>query len=899
MSTTLRLALFPAFLAVLALASSRAFAGDEDAATSAADRYHDAYVAEVIDGDVAKAAKGYLALIDDPATPPDIRAEARLRFAIVAVLLGRADEARLRLGGLVADADVPDAVKERARAVLASIADVAAGSELDKKLQSLVFDLARVSPYEPSPAVYRDFEVLGARALPFLRKLLHHEDPGLRRHAFRLLVRMGEPGMGEAWTASIRVYGPAWWSEWISYLAKRPDEVRAWEASLLALDDDGVRTQLEDAMKQGWWPAYPPFSLAFVEALAARPALRDLAFHHLVGVRDETSKWATVDRWLASEDQDLASETASWILEHSTGGPTDEGARARWPKVFASTLARGEGFSPTTAPAGSTSGNLLAYLRRLPTDTLLADLEQLTKPGGTQGPNPLNDGFASSIARVLDERDMDGKALARYGLVLRNWLDAWAAGMAGPADARTAWKQALPWLQGHVRRYLEQAKPDEAAAFLDHLFQGPANGRAQDFAPVLAIRSPDDMERFMAVLHVVGAAERSALVPELPDLDDSGAELRLAILERLPEMVRLVGPGNLLSQLQDVPHASRGLSPDASRGLAAEILGALLSSGRGSGKWVTEQLHRWITNGQVTQRQIGADYVASMALPGLDAQWTAIAPEDRTAILDWLWHALDDYVGAVVWTDRLSVESRAALRAFLLEHLDDISDATWKVVGRFPQLVPPEAWLRTAPERMISYLQVTSDEADRIAREVARRFAAGEDRPTATILAFVQTKASEAVGRDVFDALLRSPDPAVRNLAIARLSRGGTPASPEAMKDAQDLLLAETSPDLWVGLMLARRRIEAHPTKDLFPLIRRLLSAEDPGILKPTIGLAKDLGQPELIPALVPFLESLDRSLRQAAREAIQAIREVVTLEHEEKLRAAGFLPQGESTGGR
>ena len=100
-----------AILLVTALlfAGSPAWA-DEDADAT---RFHDAYVLEVIEGKVAEAARVYLALLGDEAVSKRLRAEARFRFAICAVLLGRADEARAHLTALLDDPDAPPAVRKR------------------------------------------------------------------------------------------------------------------------------------------------------------------------------------------------------------------------------------------------------------------------------------------------------------------------------------------------------------------------------------------------------------------------------------------------------------------------------------------------------------------------------------------------------------------------------------------------------------------------------------------------------------------------------------------------------------------------------------------------------------------------------------------------------------------
>ena len=169
------------------LLATPAFAEEPDAET----RFHDAYVLEVIDGQVAVAAKAYLALLGDEAVPTRIREEARFRFAICTVLLGRPDEGRQQLTAIVENERTPANLRQRAAAYLESISALGVGTELERKLQSLVFDLGRSNPSAAEVPAYRDFEIIGAPAIPFLERLLQHDDANLRRHAFRLLIRLG------------------------------------------------------------------------------------------------------------------------------------------------------------------------------------------------------------------------------------------------------------------------------------------------------------------------------------------------------------------------------------------------------------------------------------------------------------------------------------------------------------------------------------------------------------------------------------------------------------------------------------------------------------------------------------------------------------------------------------
>ena len=61
------------------------------AADDARSRFHEAYLTEVVEGKLRDAARAYLDIMEDDGAPATLRTEARFRFGICCVLLGRAD----------------------------------------------------------------------------------------------------------------------------------------------------------------------------------------------------------------------------------------------------------------------------------------------------------------------------------------------------------------------------------------------------------------------------------------------------------------------------------------------------------------------------------------------------------------------------------------------------------------------------------------------------------------------------------------------------------------------------------------------------------------------------------------------------------------------------------------
>jgi hypothetical protein len=227
--------------ATCVLLTASAFAEEADADT----RFHRAYEQEVVEGKVADAARVYLAMMDDAKVPERLRTEAKFRFAVTAVLLGRADEGRAHLAEIVRDPRTPETLRSRASEYLDAVKGIGVGNELDKKMQALVFDLGRADPNKSDevPACYRDFQIIGRPAVPFLRRLLDHTDLALRQHAYRILLGMKDPGLGAAWKPELTSPYPTR-QRLAAYLKALPAEQADFEKRVLAADADALARYL-------------------------------------------------------------------------------------------------------------------------------------------------------------------------------------------------------------------------------------------------------------------------------------------------------------------------------------------------------------------------------------------------------------------------------------------------------------------------------------------------------------------------------------------------------------------------------------------------------------------------------------------------------------------------------
>ncbi len=500
-------------------------------------RFHDAYVLEVIDGKVADAAKAYLALVEDERTPPRIEGEARFRFAVCAALLGRPDESRARLASLVADPATSPDLQTRARTYLDALQGQEVGSELEKKLQSLVFDLARAPLAGPDavPPVYRDFEVLGDKAVPFLRGLLHHPDVTLRAHAFRLLCRMREPGMGAAWTPEIGVGSRGSWFgiDVTSYLNAQPNEKEAFEKNLLGRSDSEDASALRVLAGRADFH----FSRETVRALAAREGVKELAPALLASPMGDGAD--LIRTWLEGDDPVLATAAAEQVYAAARNGAAKGPLPAPLPEVLAPVFR--EGWSHAY-PTRETLGWLASAA---PTSEVLDALAALlqaarswSRPANT---NPLYAYWGTSLQAAFGDRDLTPKELARWEDLA---LETFVATRALFPEAGTPGNSAA--YLDPFRALLQKLPARDAEAFVHRVLAGPLADRESHWLEGLARAIPTDtpgqLRLFLTALNDLSPGDRVPFVRMLGQIAGAQSlrpEVQAELIRMAPEVVPL------------------------------------------------------------------------------------------------------------------------------------------------------------------------------------------------------------------------------------------------------------------------------------------------------------------------------------------------------------------------
>ncbi len=853
-------------LVTLALFAAPALAEEADAET----RFHDAYVLEVIDGRIAEAAKTYLALVGDEGVPTRIRDEARFRFAICTVLLGRPDEGRMQLASIVKNERTPVDLRGRAEAYLESISTLGVGTELERKLQSLVFDLGRSdSTWEEIPA-YRDFEIIGEPAIPFLENLLQHADVKLRRHAFRLLIRLGAEDLVARWTPEISLLGEGFCKDFTDlYLQDRPAEIARLESKLLALDDELLERELDLCRRD------PDWSFEFVRRLTARPALRPDAFRILGRAGTPAQRWAFARECILGDDEELRDFGAEYAV-HDEQGPPDAMVEELWPPFLRSMAAQGWSLRSTV---GSRSGNLHAWATRVPTPMLLVSLEELVAAGETwpegQKGDPLRGGLASLLTAGLAKRDLDEAQLGVYEALLKRWVLAVAPRLKPSVDLKFHPASVVRPL----RNLIERLPADRALAFVRWLFEGPAHERAVWFKRELAIDRPEDIGLLLEAVRAVAPDQREILVRQLPGFyaNSPGVETARVMAEALPGFLRLTsaskldGPPGRGGRLTDMAELV-GRLPDE---VLTKVMGALFETAAEMEEGTPRALFDRLVNFQA-QTAKGllrkTSFLVRYVLPAIAAGSENLSPSFRRYVLQRALFPLRNRYG-------FAEGDKERLAAHVLAHQDDLPDRDLRVLALHPELFPLEEWLPAAAARvLIGAVPLHPTQVDPAMKILTADVSKIDD----AVLRLLVRSASAEVAEEVVGRMLASEDAGVRHRAIGALhGRTGYPATPAGLETTLASLLAEEAPDLGdlarVALMLA----ETQPSERLLPAAERLLASEEKKDRLQGILLANRLGHEKLVPALARLLDSLDPDLRDRARKAILAIQELRRLKEE------------------
>lgn len=839
-------------LAALLAGSVRPARADEpDAAT----RFHDAYVQEVIEGEIGAAAKTYLDLVRDERTPSRLKAEARFRFGVCLVLLGRADEARARLEALATDEDVPVALRNRAKEYLEGIAGLGIGGELEKKLQELVFELARADPAK-TPPVYRDVEVLGRTAIPFLKRLLAHEDEGLRQHAFRLLARMDVEGLGALWSPRIPFAGEAFGDDVRNYLRRKADERAPLEQTLLALDDETLEDQLERMSA-----ARLPLSLAFADALARRIPAFAISFVPRTGWEEAT--WRLLAGWLDRGLPDLRRDALHLLLRHANDElPSPGTAAAIFPRIVSAAARSGWRWVTPQRRLGSPVPGLLRLTAEQPTAAVLAAVEavhEVARDTDLSWDNPLWPGnLAARLQQPLAERETTREETATWE---RTWREGFEIllGIYEPGHA----------VHDHFRPLadlLRKLPRDRARSLLDwarRTAEGSTLGTPffSWLPDLLPLETPADVETFVVALESApdaAPAYARALGERSRTVSSHQEDLRAALFRAAPRIVRATSPRLLWSDyLRRLPWFA-GAVPT---GEGVDVLAATLRTvalPSGAPEAATDMGLFTPPPGEVTK-----GYHARVLVPAIARVWEDLGAADRDRVFGALTYAVDER------RTQLEAEDEEAIAAFLQERVAALIPRYEKRLARRPDLFPPETWIPLASPDGIGHLSsLPPERRDEVARALVRDPAG----INASVLRFVREQASRDVARDVFDRLLVSGDERLRGLVLEAVDLAGKPASLAAIEEALAHLLAAEDPDLEQLARAAHVVLNLDPSESLVPAAARLLRGDGRAAVLTGIELARSLAHPALLDELRPLLGSLDEKVRTGAQRAIEQI---------------------------
>lgn len=867
---------------VLALATT-AFA--QDPAPDAESRFHRAYEAEVVDGKLADAARVYLSIAGDETAPARIRAESRFRFAVTAVLLGRADEARSLLAGLADDGSAPESLRKRANEYLDAVQGIGLGTELDRKLQSLVFELGRAPDDANATTVYRDFEVIGAPAVPFLRGLLGHQDEAIRRHAYRILLRMQADGMGAAWTPSFTLRdggtGDAAAVDLSDYLRNRPDERAAWERRLLSESDDLLVRSIENPM------LYVRASADLLRAAAARGArARGIAGLLRSSVREDEAVRALCREWMRDPAAPLAHDAAwSWLWAAAERPPAaDDEALALLTDVTRSLTAaprdlgwtvrrRRDGIENRTDIATATSDAYVALARRCPLDALLDLLASLVPPDTSDAASvqAFATGPFDALACAIEDLRPEGADLARFADVVSR-----AAEWCGTRGIRAADGRHGVALTAHLADTVVRLPRDAATERLARLLAARETSVREYGVNAIGRRSAAGWELAAALLPSSVPQAASSLLEAQGWFQSAGpagadADRRRALAASVPMLVRLSAS---LEERQRKALAKAfgrfvaGLPTDEARTAFAAALTAFREAGDGEGRSVFFQV-------------IESDWAASTHaafwrlafLPEAAALYPLLDADERGRVLVLAAHALD-VPGAA---------------DFVVAHAEDVPPSAIDELAARPDLAPFEAWVPRVTPSSISALRGEELPADRVTAALAK-MAPDPANVNESVIAFAWENG--AAGAPLLERVLREAPPARVAIVMEYVSRGDA-ISHEAILAGLDRLVQSG------GDVTAIRRAtvvlsQDAPSPRLFPAVRHVLANGAKQDVVLAIQTAQSLGSAELLPALTSQLDSLDADVRAAAQTAIAKIEELESMRKAARLRAAGFpVPDG------
>ncbi len=855
--------------------------------------FHQSYIQEVVQGRVEVAALGYLKLMNDESVPAALRAESRFRFAICCVLLGRPDEARHHLAALLDDDTAPKSVRIRAKEYRASLQALGVGSELGKKLDALTFELGRAKLSAGSlPPTYRDFQIIGAPAVPFLTELLGHPDDLLRQHAFRILLRMDEPGLVETFNLErFGAYGVLF--DLAGYLRRNASEGSKFEEMVKLLPGEDVnRLRRMLRLNQNW-------SLEFIDAISKKRGCAELASELALSGPFTPERVALIKGWLGSGDPELRWFTAGRMVDVASGRNGDAFHRPEFFLQAVEIFVTGRldwvgGCSYGRVPGHPAENQFEEYSDSMEHATLVRALTFLLDLAesweGDPLANPLANGLAKSTVHGLFQGGISAETSLELGSLVLRWMKVRTGEVYLPyvEDGRYTFPDRGGVFTSLARRVFRNLPAKAAAEFVSaYMRLDPKKGDLALFSDGWRVRRPGDMETLLAAFREAPARSRGSMVYMMqmnPDhLPEQTRVVAAEILASLPTLIEILDRDFRDRLLSVIP----GIVVTVEPGRAIEtiislapLIGQLPEKQRGYAL-------RILVNGSSLNLPLGKLYRRSIAVPALQPLWEASDEISRVWLVRIAVGLLSEHGSKLPLNEALS-----PLCAFLLAHIEEIDPVYYEQLVPYRELIPLESWVPLATSLFDgsgrTSIAIPTDAADAAAYRMAADPAIVND----AVLGFMRMKCSSIARQSVLEKIVAE----CRGKDLARtlndLGRDGAPVTLEILEARLLDLLKAGDADIGNLAALAEKVARAKPTEKLFPAVLRLLqSGEKRGILAGS-RVAKSLGRTELLTPLFAVLSSMDPEIRNAAKSAMDSIRELQKLRAEQKLREAGMLPR-------
>ena len=870
------------------------FVEAKDEQSDAAARFHKAYVDEVIEGMVKEAAVEYLALMNDDATPKKIRGEARFRFAVCTVLLGRSDEGTTQLREIVNDTSLSEALRKRATHYLKGISGASTGNATTRLNQSLVESLAQFDPRvdleesEAARKAYRSVEIAGDAVVPALKKLLSHRDLDLRRHAFRLLCRVNVDGMIEHFTPNLWKYDggyPEWDNDVSAYLSRKEGRADAFGRYLLSKGKPGLRA---------FWlikRCSIPIIRDFVAAGGhLETALKQLVRHSENEVRGELLAW--VD----SGDEKLRALALSKLHNYASEATPQIGET--YLKELRN-VAKGGSFHykyrlPLLARAAP-----IAALKSCATELL-----QYCKKTDAEDTNPLVLPALLTLRGALVERGEDDLPLPALVGVLRKNID---------------------FLQSHnlsnEQNKIYASRPQGVC--IKALNELP-EAQAVDLAKWIAVQYHQYYWKFLVDVRQVGATKQ---------------EVRPTIASARDVNVFLAG--------FEASARVRGNS-GATQWANAYAMNQMIVKANGLNKLIVmegvsgEAARAWITRiPGVYERHKGSSPVRALEVPlalslrsipedELPKAWLelvmSVPEEQQRQLLTWcktqhcrpaieypeslllapkVWDKLNpkqrEYVlfraSNIVRNDHSVREggtepgvSRDVAAKFILDRVEEIGAghrSIWSTVASDPVRFPIDSWILSLPSNLASVLPNNgkSERVDAAYESAVRKLMLKQRKVTVPLVQVVERTIGVELAKEVKSSLLRDENSSVRRHAMTRfiLTQGRRMVNSDVLRRSLALELASKPTELSALRRVANDLLLTAPGMELVPVAKVLISSEHHWDVRTGIKIAHSLGQPALVPPLRSLLGSLNKDIRSSAKKAIESIRRTQELKGEAK----------------